>query len=172
MTSPRLTMALLASCCLACLATNVGHVGGQDVQVEGYQLAQKITVPANVAWTDTGREVREGDEFYFEASGGISIQKGNPMAFCGPEGYNLKTVQQPMKDKNIGSLIGKVSRVLSVTKDKESGEEIKNELTEYFYIGPGNHVQMPMTGRLYLGVNENVIADNTGQFAVLVYTKR
>jgi len=163
---------LLVCYSLVCLAISAGRVSRQEPQVQGYVLAQKITVPANVAWTDTGREVRGGDEFYFQASGEISLQKGNPMAFCGPEGYNLRTVQQPIKDKNIGSLIGKVVQVLSVTKDKETGEETKHDLAEYFYIGPENYVSMPMTGRFFLGVNENVVGDNTGEFAVLVYVKR
>jgi len=172
MTGRRQTIVLLVCFSLVCLARSAGRVSRQEPQVQGYVLAQKITVPANIAWTDTGREVRGGDEFYFQASGGISLQKGNPMAFCGPEGYNLRTVQQPIKDKNIGSLIGKVVQGLAVTKDKETGEETKNELTEYFYIGPENYVSLPMTGRLFLGVNENVVGDNTGEFTVLVYTKR
>jgi len=144
---------------------------GQVTEVSGYELILKIAVPGNIDWTDTGRDVERDQALYFKASGGISLQKGNPMAYCGPEGINLKTVQQPVKDKNIGACVGRVVQLISVTEDKETGEEVRNELVEYFYIGQENSVQMPLTGRLFLGINENVVADNSGEFNVLVYSK-
>jgi hypothetical protein len=153
---------------LTCFAGSIG----QDAQVPGYEFIKRITVPGNVEWTDTGRDVEQGQAFYFKASGGISIQKGNPMAYCGPEGYNLKTGQQPLKENNIGACVGRVVQLLSVTKDKDTGEEVRNELVEYFYVGPESYVQVPLTGRLFLGINENVVADNSGEFIVLIYSKQ
>lgn len=129
----------------------------------------RITVPANQSWTDTGLEVVEGQAIIFDASGIICLQQGNPIANCGPDGYKLKTVQQPLPDQNIGSLIGKVVQLISVETDKETGQEIRNEITKEFYIGPTARVRMPLSGHLFLGVNENLVADNSGEFKVIIY---
>lgn len=126
----------------------------------------RITVPSNVQWTDTGFDVEGDQTLSFSASGGISLQVGNPMAYCGPDGYDLKTVQQPIQNKNIGALIGKVVLLISIEVDEETGEETRNEMVEIFYIGSSKIVAMPISGRLFLGVNENVAGDNSGQFSV------
>ena len=141
-------------------------------EISDCEFLRKITVPGKVAWTDSGLDIQEGEEFYFKATGEISLQKGNPMAFCGPEGYDLVTVQQPLKDKNIGALIGRVTKLLSVTTDKETGEEVRNELVEYFFMGKENKVRMPLSGHLFLGINENVVGDNSGEYTVEVYKKK
>lgn len=142
----------------------------QEQEPEGLKFASgriyRITVPSNVQWTDTGYDVEEAQTLSFSASGGISLQVGNPMAYCGPDGYDLKTVQQPIQNKNIGSLIGKVVLLISIEVDEETGEETRNEMVEIFHIGSEEIVPMPISGRLFLGVNENVAGDNSGQFTV------
>ena len=54
--------------------------------------------------------------------------------------------------------------------DEETGEEIRDEIEEIFFIGSGARVTMPMDGRLYLGINENLVVDNDGVFHVLIYS--
>jgi len=136
------------------------------------QQAFQVNVLADKDWTDTGLDVTEGQEIYFTATGGISLQRGNPMAYCDPDGYNLKTVQQPIPDRNIGALIGKVVHLISVEIDEETGEEVRNEIVEIFYIGSSRRVEMPLDGRLFLGINENIIGDNSGQFKVTVFSMK
>ena len=126
-------------------------------------------MPANQSWTDTGLEVFQGQAIIFEASGIICLQRGNPIANCGPDGYKLKTVQQPLRDENIGALIGRVVNLISIETDKETGQEIRNEIIKEFYIGPTARVEMPLSGHLFLGVNENLVADNSGEFKVIIY---
>jgi hypothetical protein len=126
----------------------------------------RLSVPSNVQWTDTGYDVEGDKALSFSASGGISLQVGNPMAYCGPDGYDLKTVQQPIQNENIGALIGKVVLLISIEVDEETGEETRNEMVEIFHIGSDRIVSMPISGRLFLGVNENVAEDNSGQFTV------
>ncbi len=126
----------------------------------------EIIVLAEMARTETGIDVREGQEIVFEASGQISLQRGNPMADCGPEGYPLQTMQQPFTDKNIGALIGEVVWPISVEIDEKSGEELRHEISEKFYIGAENKVRMPLSGHLFLRVNENLVGDNYGEFRV------
>ena len=141
----------------------------ENGSVFGRERSIQVSVLSNVDWTDTGLDIEDGQEIYFRASGGISLQRGNPMAYCDPDGYPLQTFQQPIQDKNIGALIGKVYLLISVEVDEETGEEIRNELIELFYIGSENRVTMPMKGHLFLGVNENVVADNAGEFKVTIY---
>jgi hypothetical protein len=125
-----------------------------------------ITVPGDIPWTDTGMDVTEGQEVVFAAAGKISLQRGNPQADCGPDGYDLRTVQQPLPERNLGALIGKVVISISVTVDEKTGEEKKEEVAEIFFVGSENHVMMPAPGHLFLGINENVTGDNAGQFIV------
>lgn len=150
------------------------------VSSEGFQLStpldsplliKQLEVPAALGWVDTGLDVKEGEKYEFKASGTISCQKGNPIASCGPEGLDLQTVQQPITNHNLGALVGKVVKVLSVTKDEETGEEIREEVSKIFFIGPRAEVEMTLEGRLYLGVNDNVYADNEGKFIVEIYRR-
>jgi hypothetical protein len=139
-----------------------------DTDLEWKEVSQ-ITVLGNVDWTDTGLEVKEDQEVYFSARRQISLQRGNPMAWCGPDGMDRKTMQQPISDKNIGALIGKVVWLISIEVDEETGEQIRHEIIEKFYIGSANQVKMPICGRLFLGINENVVGDNSGEFEVIIY---
>jgi hypothetical protein len=127
-----------------------------------------VVVVGNVAWTDTGIDVIQGQELLFEAEGSISLQKGNPQAECGPDGYDLRTVQQPLMEKNLGALIGKVVVAFSVVKDEKTGEEKTEEVSELFFIGAKSRVAMPTKGRLFLGINELVVGDNAGEFTVSI----
>lgn len=133
------------------------------------QQTLQVNVLADRDWTDTGLDVIEGQQIYFTATGGISLQRGNPMAYCDPDGYNLKTVQQPIPDRNIGALIGKVVHLISVEIDEETGEEVRKEMIEVFYIGSSRRVEMPVDGRLFLGINENIVGDNSGQYRVTLF---
>lgn len=140
----------------------------EDFDLEWKEVS-RINVLGNVDWTDTGLEVKEDQEVYFRAQRQISLQRGNPMAWCGPDGMDRKTMQQPISDKNIGALIGKVVWLISIEVDEETGEQIRHEIIEKFYIGSANKVRMPISGRLFLGINENVVGDNSGEFEVIIY---
>lgn len=140
--------------------------------IESQEIVHGINVLGNENWTDTGLGVMEGQEVYFRATGGISLQKGNPMAYCDPDGYEYRGIQQSLLNKNVGALIGKVVHLLSIEIDEETGEEIRNEIEEIFYVGRENKVVMPLSGRLFLGINENVVGDNSGQFKAEIYLKK
>jgi hypothetical protein len=130
-----------------------------------------VQVVGNVAWTDTGIEVVQGQELAFEAEGRLSLQKGNPQAECGPDGYDLRTVQQPLTERNLGALIGKVVVAVTVVKDEKTGEERVEEVAELFFVGARNRVAMPTTGHLFLGINELIVGDNAGEFTVWIETE-
>lgn len=136
------------------------------------EFLMRVAVPGAAGWVDTGRDVEESEDILFEASGRISLQVGNPVAVCGPDGYDMRSVQQPLPEENIGALIGKVVQLVGVRKDEETGEEIREEIVRYFMIGSSARVTMPLAGRLHLGVNENVYEDNAGEFAVTLSRPR
>jgi len=137
-----------------------------------YAAIYTMGVLGNADWTGTGYDVVKGQEIFFKASGLVIFQEGNPLALCGPEGYNLKTMQQPLSEKNIGALIGKIVQLISIEIDEETEEEIRNEMVEYFFIGSENKVVMSIDGRLFLGINENLVGDNSGEFEVTLYIKK
>jgi len=158
--------------CAYLIGLGIFWAAAQKTQNSGQPLERdrvyRISVPSNTQWTDTGYDVQQSQEIHFRASGGISLQVGNPMAYCGPDGYDLRTLQQPLQDNNIGAVIGKVVLLISIEIDEETGEEIRNEIEELFYIGGEQKVSMPLNGRLFLGINENVVEDNSGLFVVNV----
>ncbi len=130
---------------------------------------KQMIVSGSSTWTDTGLDVEEGQQIAVKGTGGISLQRGNPTAFCGPEGKNLQTAQQPLPDKNIGALVGRVVRLISVSVDPATKKETRNELIEVFYIGSEARVIIPIRGRLFLGINENIAGDNSGEFKASIY---
>ena len=132
---------------------------------------KELVVPGNAGWVDTGIDVEEDEEYVFRSEGEISLQKGNPDAACGPDGADIQGLQQPLPDRNMGCLAGKVSQVLAVRTDEKTGDEIKDELARYFFIGREAAVVMPIRGRLYVGVNENVLRDNDGEFRVAIFKR-
>jgi hypothetical protein len=142
-----------------------GQAAGQE-PVQGRAVV--VQVPGDASWTDTGFEVAAGDLIAFEAEGAITLQKGNPEAECGPEGYDLQTLQQPLSGRNLGALIGKVVIGVTLLVDEETKEERREESAVVFFVGSKGSVEMPARGRLFLGINETVIGDNAGAFRVIV----
>ncbi len=114
-----------------------------------------ITVNGNQPWTDTGIDVKAGDQVAFSTSGQIRIAGGNaPEAAAGPDGssaFNAPRNNYPVPIMAVGGLIGRVG----------TGAP--------FPIGSNNQrIRMPANGRLYLGVNDDGFGDNTGAFNVTV----
>ncbi len=148
-----------------------GLTPGFRPQFTDAQLVMKISVLGDAGWVDTGVDAGPGDELLFRASGEVSLQRGNPAAGCGPGGLDLITVQQPIPNENLGALIGKVAQLISVRVDEDTGMEVRDEIFVLFPIGPEKIVTVPVKGRLYLGINENVFKDNGGEFTVFVFRR-
>ena len=157
----------------AALAAALGLVlaAAAGERPDGFELVKKTTHLGTAPWTDTGIAVKEGQEFYFEAEGTVSLQKDNPVASCGPEGLSLRTMQQPMSDQNVGCLIGRVLERTEVVEDRDRGEKTVREFGPMFAIGKEARLAMPASGRLLIGVNENLTKDNDGAFIVSIYRK-
>ncbi len=168
-------LGVMAGCCLILVGTALAARSLERPPQEVRDLlrpglskerALNLVVPGNSSWTDTGIEVTSGEEIIFRGEGIISLQRGNPEAECGPDGYDLRTLQQPLPAKNMGALIGKIVISLTVTVDERTKEEKQEEVSQIFFIGSIRRVEMPVKGHLFLGINENVVGDNSGEFRV------
>ena len=148
-----------------------GPVQDQDLPVAIVvppPLEKAVAVGGAAGWVDTGIDVGPGQEIRFTATGRVDLQMGNPEASCGPEGVDLVTVEQPVPNANLGALIGKVVQPVARRLDEDSGQEVRDEIFVLFLVGPESVQTVPITGRLYLGINENVTRDNGGEFQVVV----
>ena len=112
---------------------------------------RRVNVTARQPWTDTGIEVRRGQEIYFDADGEVRWGPNRRDGAAG-ERNSPSNPGRPLPDRPAASLIGRVG----------DGNDI-------FFIGadPGPF-RMRSGGRLYLGVNDDVFEDNTGTLRVTV----
>ena len=113
---------------------------------------KQTIVSADVPWNDTGVEVRAGQTIYFESTGQVRWGKDRR---DGPAGERNSPFNpgRPMGNRNAAALIGKVG----------------NGSNDYFFIGDETGpVRMRSAGRLYLGINDDVLTDNSGNFRVVV----
>jgi hypothetical protein len=111
-----------------------------------------VQVNAETDWNDTGIDVRRNQEIYFEASGRV---RWGPDRRHGPggEGGSHTNPNRPMPNRPGGSLIGRIG----------TG-------SDYFFIGDDRApIRVRDGGRLYLGVNDDYLQDNSGYFTVTVY---
>lgn len=147
----------------------VGHADRGNVsQVQAGELVLSLVVPGDAGWVDTGVDVAAGESLLIKASGIVSLQAGNPAGDCGPGGLDVVTVQQPLPEVNLGALIGKISQIVAVREVADRGEAVRDEVLFLFPVGEETTVTAPLRGRLYLGINENVLKDNSGAFSVQV----
>jgi PA-IL-like protein len=108
-----------------------------------------IRVEGNRDWTDTGITVRRGQRIGFSTSGQVAFRGSEQV---GPDGSpneprNGLAVQQV----GVGGLIGRVG----------TGAP--------FAIGSNSQlIAMPANGRLYLGINDTGVGDNSGAFTVTI----
>ena len=114
---------------------------------------RQVTVTANVPWVDTNINVQPGQDVYFDASGEV---RWAPNRRDSPGGEQNSPVNpnRPIPNRPAAALIGRV------------GENS----TDYFFIGVDRGpIRMRSSGRLFLGVNDDVLQDNSGSFRVVVY---
>lgn len=115
---------------------------------------RQVSVVGNVRWSDTGIQVREGQQIYFVASGEVRWGGGNGRRRDGPAGEanSPSNHLRPIPDRPAAALIGKIG-------DRE----------DVFFIGADSGpFRARESGRLYLGINDDWLEDNTGSLRVKV----
>jgi hypothetical protein len=123
--------------------------GGRDVTT---------TVPGNSRGTDTGIDVRSGDQITFTASG--TVVAGQRAGSVGPEGKTSSGFGQiigtrPVPNAGVGALIGYIR-----TAD--------GQMSQAFFVGSQLTFSVPADGRLYLAINDDDYRDNSGSFTVRI----
>lgn len=110
-----------------------------------------IVVPGNQAWTSAGIRVRRGEWVTFNATGQIRLTTdAADMASPAGAASNRTAANAPLATAPIGTLLGRIGN------------------SRPFVIGNQTRVQMPAAGVLFLGINDDHLADNAGEFRVQV----
>lgn len=110
-----------------------------------------VTVDSSVRWTDTGVNVRAGDTLIFDAVGQVRLSD-NPGDFAEASGSETgrRAAGAPVRNAPAGGLIARIGNGAPV------------------YVGDRRAVRAPANGRLYLGVNDDHLADNVGDYHVTI----
>jgi hypothetical protein len=114
---------------------------------------REVIVSADVPWVDTAIDVRAGQTVYFEAIGHVWWGRNRK---DGPAGERDSPYNpgRPMPRRPAAALIGKVGQ----------------ESADPFFIGDDRGpVRARTDGRLFLGINDDFLTDNHGNFRVVVY---
>ncbi len=109
-----------------------------------------VRVEANRQWTDSGLVVRAGERIAFSTEGTVSFGAGGTMT-SGPDGNKdfPGNPRYPVPTMSAGGLVGRIG----------NGRP--------FPIGSTRSpIDMPNDGRLFLGVNDNELQDNSDGFNV------
>ncbi len=117
-----------------------------------------IDVPGTSRGTDSGIDVRAGDQITFTATG--TIVAGQRAGSVGPEGGRTSGFGQiigtrPVPTAGVGALIGYIR-----TPDGQTSQP--------FFVGSQLTFTVPADGRLYLAVNDDNYNDNSGSFSVRI----
>ncbi len=114
---------------------------------------RQVIVSGDVAWSDAGIEVRAGQTVYFEATGQVRWGKDRRDGPAG-ERNSPPNNARPMPNRNAAALIGRIG----------------GDGGDVFLIGDeSGPMRMRANGRLFLGVNDDFLQDNSGNFRVVVY---
>lgn len=119
-----------------------------------YVPAGGIRVPASSSWVATGITVRKGEIVTFEATGEVRLSN-DASDRAQAAGTSRTAGLAPLPSVNAGALIGRVGG---------NGRP--------FGIGDQASVPMPEAGMLYLAVNDDERADNSGEFIVVANRRR
>jgi hypothetical protein len=117
-----------------------------------------VTVPGNSRGTDTGLDLRSGDSVTISATG--TVTAGRRAGDVSPDGGRagiggalLGT--RPVPNAGVGALVGYIR--LS-----------NGQITQPFLVGSQQTITAPADGRLFLFINDDNYADNSGSFDVRI----
>jgi hypothetical protein len=113
--------------------------------------AGAIRVPANAGWVPA-MMVRRGDRLTFSASGQIELsEQSGDVAIAAGSPQGRRAAGSPLPNELAGALIAKIGN------------------SAPFAIGDQTQaITMPASGQLFLGVNDDHVNDNRGEFVVQI----
>jgi Ca2+-binding EF-hand superfamily protein len=117
---------------------------------------RSVMVDARQRWTDTGIDVRRGDMLVFDAQGQVTLS-GNANDTATPAGSasGRRAGDAPVSSQPAGGLVARIGQSAPV------------------YVGARTtRLRAPVSGRLYLTVNDDHLGDNSGEFRVNINIQR
>jgi hypothetical protein len=110
-----------------------------------------VNVDARTAWTDTGIDVRPGQELSFAATGEVRWGPNRRDGAAG-ERNSPRNPGRPMPGRNAAALIGRIG---------QNGDP--------FFIGDDRApIRIRGGGRLFVGINDDVLQDNSGSLRLTI----
>ena len=101
-------------------------------------------------WTDSGLMVRRGQRLRITATGRVSLGEGR---FSTPTGLpRVVDTEKLMRNEPTGTLIAVIG----------------DDNDDFIAVGASREFYAPRDGRLFLGVNEGKLDDNTGSYDALI----
>jgi hypothetical protein len=118
----------------------------------GFLGRPEVMVDASVPWVDTGLTVQRGERLRFSATGGIKLSRmaGDTASPSGGAGSHHG--RAPVSSAPPGAIIARIG---------------DNGAAFAIVIG-GSGAAMPATGKLWLGVNDDTLSNNSGSYRVLI----
>ena len=117
----------------------------------GNDPAVLVIVNNRQPWTDTGIDVRAGDTLNISATGRVRYSPRGTDISDADGTPALNRARAPMPDMPVGALVARVGT------------------SAPFFVGArGNALRAPQSGRLFLGINDDILTDNSGEFRVNV----
>lgn len=106
-------------------------------------------------WTETGLYVQRGDVVQVSASGTVQLSTdGRDTADPGGSLTGRRAPSAPLADRVAGALIARVGN------------------SEPIFVGAAQSFRAPASGEVFLGVNDDHLGDNQGQFRVRISVGR
>ena len=131
--------------------TGLGNRDRFDSRPRGGMRERVASVDSRTQWTDTGVDVRIGQELLFTAEGQVRWGPNRRDGAAG-ERNSPSNPGRPMPNRNAAALIGKVG----VNGDP-------------FFIGDDREpIRVRGSGRLFLGLNDDYLQDNSGSLRVTI----
>lgn len=112
---------------------------------------RQVVVDARQPWTDTGIDVRAGQQIYFASQGETRWGRDRRDGAEGERNSPLNP-NRPLPDRPAAALIGRIGD--------------RNQI--FFVGGDSGPFRARDSGRLYLGINDDVLTDNSGNLRVTV----
>jgi hypothetical protein len=131
-------------------AATTATTGSSNPALAAQAAGGTVTVSAREQWTATGLTVQKGETVRFNTTGQIQLSgDANDTAQSAGAASQRLAPNAPMPRAFAGALIGRIG---------QNGQP--------FAIGNQTSIQMPEAGQLFLGVNDDNVSDNQGEFRV------
>ena len=127
----------------------------QALPAEGPAAPVSVVVPSTEQWTDTGIDLSIGDTVLIEADGAVTPTRNPVIPLHDPNGHPDPTARQynveGLEEANHNSLIGRIG---------EAGAP--------FLVGSQLLTKADTEGRLFLGINDINVLNNSGEFTATI----